>query len=345
MSAVSPQEARVAVVTVAPGTFEIRPEAQPAPGNGEVVVQTLATGVCGSDVHLFQGDHPYAQYPRAQGHEVVGHVASVGAGVDASLEGALVVVEPTLECGACAECARGAYNRCEQLEVVGVQRDGSLAGRFVTRASKVHPVPEGGDPASWALAEPVAVGCHAVDQSGLGRGDLAVVLGAGVIGLSIALALRRRSPGQVIVIEPSEERRRRVEELGLGAAAAPDDAARVIAAANASGADVVFEATGVPEVLGAAHELVRPGGRIVVVGQSGGDFSLPMIAMTRKELELVGTRNSANNFPEAIDLLAGAPEFIASVVTHRFHPRSAAEALAELTRPGTSALKVLLEVA
>ena len=132
---------RVAVVTTAPGQLEFAPQADPAPGDSEVVVETVATGVCGSDIHLFLGDHPYANYPLVQGHEVVGRIVALGARVDPALEGALVVVEPTLECGACPECLRGAYNRCEQLEVIGVQRAGSLAGRFVTRAGKAHRVP------------------------------------------------------------------------------------------------------------------------------------------------------------------------------------------------------------
>jgi len=99
---------RVAVVTTAPGQVEVRPEAQPVPTHGEIVVETVATGICGSDLHLFHGDHPYAHFPLAQGHEMVGRVVALGDGADLSLEGALVVVEPTLECGECAECRRGA---------------------------------------------------------------------------------------------------------------------------------------------------------------------------------------------------------------------------------------------
>jgi L-gulonate 5-dehydrogenase len=310
-----------------------------------VVVETIATGVCGSDIHLFLGDHPYSHYPLVQGHETVGRVTELGAGVDPVLQDVLVVVEPTLECGSCPECVRGAYNRCERLEVIGVQRVGSLAGRFVTRAGKVHRVPTSPDPASWALVEPVAVACHAVERSGAEPGELALILGAGVIGLSIALALSRREPEAILVAEPSERRRRRVEELGLGIALHPDEVEGVLAERAPSGADLVFEATGVPEVLGDAHRHVRPGGRIVVLGQGAGDFSMPMIVMTRKELTLVGTRNSAGQFPAAIDLLAGSPAFVASVITHRFHPREAREAFAELTTLGTAALKVLLEFA
>jgi len=303
----------------------------------------MATGVCGSDIHLFLGDHPYSNYPLVQGHEAVGCVSALGAGVDPTLKDALVVVEPTLECGSCPECLRGAYNRCERLEVIGVQRTGSLAGRFVTRAGKAHRVPTSADPASWALVEPVAVACHAVERSGAQPGELALILGAGVIGLSVALALSRREPRTVVVAEPSEQRRRRVEALGLGPAVHPDDVGSVLAERAPSGADVVFEATGLPAVLGEAHRHVRPGGRIVVLGQGAGDFAMPMIVMTRKELTLVGTRNSADQFPAAIDLLAGSPAFVASVITHRFHPSDADEAFAELTTPGTTALKVLLE--
>jgi L-iditol 2-dehydrogenase len=332
-------------VTAGPGQLQIEPEADPMPAGGEVVVETIATGVCGSDIHLFLGDHPYSRYPLVQGHETVGRVTVLGTGVDPALQDALVVVEPTLECGACPECLRGAYNRCEQLEVIGVQRVGSLAGRFVTRAGKVHRVPASADPATWALVEPVAVACHAVERSGAEPGELALILGAGVIGLSIALALSRREPRAIIVAEPSEGRRRRVEELGLGIAVHPDEVDAVLAERAPSGADLVFEATGMPDVLGDAHRHVRPGGRIVVVGQGAGDFAMPMIVMTRKELMLLGTRNSAGQFPAAIDLLAGSPAFVASVITHRFHPREAGEAFAELTTPGTAALKVLLEFA
>ena len=135
------------------------------------------------------------------------------------------------------------------------------------------------------------------------------------------------------------------EELGLGAAVDPEGVEALLADRQPSGADVVFEATGVPEVLGDSHRLVRPGGRIVVVGQGAGSFSLPMIVMTRKELTLVGTRNSAGQFPAAIELVRGAPEFVESVITHRLHPSAAEEAFAKLTARGTNALKVLLTFA
>jgi L-iditol 2-dehydrogenase len=339
------ENGRVAVVTTAPGELEIGPEADPSPGAGEVVVETLATGICGSDLHLFMGDHPYAHFPLAQGHEAVGRVVALGPGADAALEGTLVAIEPTLECGECAECRRGAYNRCERLQVVGVQRDGSLAGRFVTRATKAHAVADDDDPARWALVEPVAVACHALERSRASAGDVVVILGAGVIGVSIALAASRASPEAVVVVEPNEVRRRRITELGLGTAVPPEEAEAAVARSRPSGADVVFEATGVPEVLGDSHRLVRPGGTIVVVGQGSGSFSMPLIVMTRKELTLVGTRNSAHDFPAAIELLAGSPEFIRSVVTHRFHPRAAPEAFGELTTPGTAALKILLSFA
>lgn len=336
---------RFSVVTVAPGRVEVQAEAQPVPAQGEVVVSTLATGLCGSDVHLFQGDHPYARYPLAQGHETVGRVAGVGPGVGTALEGALVVVEPTLECGSCGECLRGAYNRCERLEVIGVQRPGSLAGRFVTRAGKVHRVPEVPDSSTWALVEPMAVALHAVERSALQPGDTVLVLGAGVIGLGIALATRERSPGPVIVVEPNELRRQRVVSLGLGRAVQPTEAEEVLAAVSVPGADVVFEATGSAAVLSEAHNFARPGGQVVVVGQGPGSFSMPMIVMTRKELTLIGTRNSARDFPTAIELLSRSDAFVQSVITHRYDPAAAEEAYAELTRPQTDALKILLEFA
>ena len=147
--------------------------------------------------------------------------------------------------------------------------------------------------------------CHAVNRSGVGEGDLVVVLGAGVIGLSIGLAAAGRRPEAVVFVEPTELRRRRVAELGLGTAVHPDDAEAAMTALRPSGADVVFEATGIPAVVGGAHRLARPGGTVVVVGQGAGSFEMPLIVMTRKELTLVGTRNSAGRVP-ARDRAAGA---------------------------------------
>ena len=123
---------------------------------------------------------------------------------------------------------------------------------------------------------------------------------------------------------------------------APEGIAAELARVQPAGADVVFEATGSAAVLGGAHELTRPGGQIVVVGQSGDSFSLPMIVMTRKELSLLGTRNSAKQFPYAIELLGRHPEFAAGVITDRVPARAAAAAFAKLMTPGTTAFKVLL---
>jgi threonine dehydrogenase-like Zn-dependent dehydrogenase len=208
--------------------------------------------------------------------------------------------------------------------------------------AKLHPVPATDDPESWALVEPLAVACHAVARSAVDGESVAIVLGAGVIGVSIALALRELAPRHVIVVEPSEPRRARVAALGLGQAVAPEDLAAELARLQPAGADVVFEATGSAAVLGGAHELARPGGQIVVVGQSGDSFSLPMIVMTRKELSLIGTRNSAGQFPAAIELLRRTPEFAASVITDRLPAREAASAFRMLLAPGTAAFKVLL---
>ncbi|WP_158071585.1 zinc-binding dehydrogenase [Pseudonocardia sp. Ae717_Ps2] len=330
-------------MTTAPRVIALQERQVPEPAAGEVLVRTVATGICGSDVHLFHGDHPYSNYPLVQGHETVGRIEQVGPGEAEGLVGSLVAVEPTAECRRCGECLRGAYNRCENLQVLGVQKAGSLAGYVVARTCKVHPVPHTESPAAWALAEPVAVAAHAVERSGTVAGDTVVVLGAGVIGLAIALCLQRRHPQSVILVEPSVERRARVDRLGLGMAVAPEDRDAALAGAAPSGADVVFEATGIPSVLSGAHGLARFGGRIVVVGQGAGDFTVPVIEMTRKELTLTGSRNSAGTFPLAIETLAARPDVLAELVTHRFAPDQVEAAYDELARPGSGALKVLVE--
>jgi len=166
-----------------------------------------------------------------------------------------------------------------------------------------------------------------------------------VIGLSIGLAAAAHRPEAVLFVDPTERRRQRVADLGLGTAVHPEDAEEAARGIRPSGADVVFEATGILAVVGGAHTLARPGGTVVVVGQGAGSFEMPLIVMTRKELTLVGTRNSAGDFPAAIELLAASPDFARSVITHRFHPSEAAEAYSRLTAPDTDALKILLSYA
>ena len=178
------QETMACGTCVEPGTFALQERAKPreAP-EGHRLVDIAAIGICGTDYHIFEGKHPFLNYPRVIGHELSGHLAD---GPDA---GRLVVVNPYLSCGTCRACRRGKPNCCSDIAVLGVHADGGMCARIVVPEQNLYPA-EGLTPEQAAMVEFLAIGAHAVARSGCGAGDRVMVTGAGPIGLGTALFAR-----------------------------------------------------------------------------------------------------------------------------------------------------------
>ncbi len=317
------------VVTVSPGRVELAETPDPAPGPGEVMVAVDAAGICGSDVHIYRGRHPYQVFPMVQGHEVAGHVVGLGPGTLGPRPGTAVVVEPVIGCGHCFACRRGRYNACVSLQLVGIHRPGGFAERLVVPAHRVHPT---GDlpPDLAVLSEPVAVALQALVRADLGPGDDVVVLGAGCIGRVITMAAADQ--GARVLVADREPARLRLAER-LGAVRAVSTAGEDLAAAahqftRGDGPRVVIDATGAPAMIRLALELVAPSGTVVVVGLSDQEVSVPVGIFTRKELNVLGSRNSAGLFGRAIDVVGRHRAVLAELVSHRFPLAAAGEALA-----------------
>ena len=172
---------RQAVMT-SPGMIEFGEAPEPTPGPGEVRLRIKRIGVCGSDVHVQHGRHPFTPYPVVQGHEFAGLVEAVGAGVTGIPVGAKATATPQLVCGKCAPCRRGDYNICDTLKVEGFQAPGVAQDLFVTAAEKVVLLPEDFSFEQGAFIEPVSVAVHATDRAGGLEGKNVAVLGAGPIG-------------------------------------------------------------------------------------------------------------------------------------------------------------------
>jgi L-gulonate 5-dehydrogenase len=263
-----------------------------------------------------------------QGHEFVGVVAAAPDGAT-HLTGDRVVVNPLRGCGTCFPCRRGRPNCCVDVTVMGVQVPGGLADHVSVPVGQL--VPAGGLPAGIAvLTEPVAVGLHAVNRGATASGDDVVVTGAGPIGLAATLAAVDRG-ARVLVADRIAGRLAAAEKAGAARVVdttTEDLAAAVAAFTGGAGPAVVIEATGAPPLVRLAVDVVAHSGTVVAVGISTAEVGLRVSDLSRKELTLLGSRNSAGEFPAAVDLIARRADTVAGWVTHTFGLREVPEAIA-----------------
>ena len=173
-------------VMTAPGEIEFREVPVPEPEENQVLVKIRKIGVCGSDIHVYHGEHPFTSYPVTQGHEVSGEIEKLGSGVKGWKAGQKVTIQPQVVCGKCYPCRHGKYNLCEELKVMGFQTTGVASDYFAVDAAKVTPLPEEMSFDEGAMIEPLAVAVHAVKRAGNVEGAKIAVLGAGPIGILVA---------------------------------------------------------------------------------------------------------------------------------------------------------------
>ncbi len=271
-------------VCVEPGQFEIQPRPLPdtAPEDW-VLIDIAAIGICGTDYHIFEGKHPYLNYPRVIGHELSGYVAS------GPNTGQLVVVNPYLSCGTCRACRRGKPNCCSSIEVLGVHRDGGMCTRIAVPESNLYPA-TGLTPQQAAMTEFLAIGAHAVARSGTGSGDVVLVTGAGPIGIGAAL-FARLAGAEVHLMDLSDERLRLARELfGFELQHKPGD--DILTGDLAEGFDLVFDATGNTRAIEAGFPLLAHGGSTVLVSVVKDDITFADPEFHKREARIIGSRNA-----------------------------------------------------
>ena len=254
----------------------------------------------------YAGRNPYTTYPLVCGHEVCGTVTEVGAKVSRFKRGDIVVIEPVVGCGHCYSCRHGKPNCCVNFCLIGLHRPGGYADLCVAPEANVHAVPVGLDPVTASFAEPLTIGIHACRRGDVAAGEYCLILGAGPIGLAILEVAKHRG-ARVVITDINEERLAFARELGAETVPAGDKLLpAVLEQTRNEGADIVIEATGSPNAVESTLDLVAPGARVVIVGlmKKGFGVTLSGLDFTRKEVNLLGSRNSVGCFPEAIALLA-----------------------------------------
>ena len=267
----------------------------PTPAAAGVVVDIAFCGICGTDIHAYQSGRPYN--PAICGHEWAGTVSAVGADVRSLTEGDRVVVAVAPSCGQCTACRRGQADRCEVSFLSVLGRDalapphGGFAPQIAVAASRVVKTDPGLTDEQAAQVEPTTVAFHAVRNSNLRLGDIAVIQGAGPIGLGAMQWVRAAGAGRVIVIEPSAERRELAVSLGAHHAVAPGDEANQLIRelTHGLGADIVYECVGRPFAVQSAVDLARRGGSMCLIGLAEGDAPISPGAWLVKEISVTSS--------------------------------------------------------
>jgi threonine dehydrogenase-like Zn-dependent dehydrogenase len=337
---------RVVVNAIDDVVFETVPEV--GPDAGEVRIRGTLVGICGSDTHAACGHHPFIDLPYRPGHEVIGVVDAVGAGVDASWVGTRVVVEPNLACGHCTQCVAGRYNICQELLVLGCQTPGGLADSFTVAVDRVIALDPGLDDDHAILIEPLATPIHAVRRAAEAVGDLqgrpVVVIGAGPIGLFVLLALRHAG-AKVVVADLLDSKRQRAERLGAAGSfdpTAPDAVASALALLGGPAA-VVVDCVSRESSVAQAIDLVEKGGAIMIVGVAAGATPVRLDLIQDRELALIGNLMYVReDYQAAIDLLTSGSVPIEEFITARYDFEHSAEAFSASMDPEN--VKVLVSV-
>jgi threonine 3-dehydrogenase len=298
----------------------------PPPGPGEVTVAVAAAGVCGTDVHIYEWTPWYEAMTQAMpvtlGHEFSGTIAAVGPDVRELAVGAVVAVRPSVVCGRCAACAAGDSDGCTQRKGMGVTRDGGLASHVNVPADNCIPAPLDMDADLVALTEPMTVSAEAVDTAEVVAGDRVLVLGPGNIGQGAALFARAAGAAQVVVVGKDDAPRLRVLNR-MGFEDTVDSGSRPLAEALApyltqGKFDVVIEATGVPEVVPQALDVLRKRGILVVAGIHPRAASIDLTRLVREHQQIRGTyRALIATWARVIDFLGHNADLVRNMISHR----------------------------
>ncbi|WP_309127092.1 alcohol dehydrogenase catalytic domain-containing protein [Microbacterium sp.] len=313
-------------------------EVELVPGDGEALIAPERIGICGSDMHVLHGKHPFVRPPLVTGHEAVATVVEVGAGVSGDLVGRRVLVNPLVAPGDRSGDWRGAINVQEDARVMGFKLSGLARTRTVVPAEQLHLVPADLDATIAVLGEPLAAGIHAAQRSG-GRLEDVLIIGGGPIGLSVLLGVRREGAGHVTLVEPVASKRELALELGADAVFAPDEADLPVKHFT-----TVFDCVSAPATLAQAVDVTRGGGAVVVMGVPGTvPVDLPLPRMQRFEIDLLGSgMYTGADIDAAIDYLSQHPEPASHLVSRVFPLTEAADAYAAVGEPDN--VKVVLSL-
>jgi 2-desacetyl-2-hydroxyethyl bacteriochlorophyllide A dehydrogenase len=313
-----------------PGSLALEQRDKPVRAEGEVLVRIRRVGVCGTDIHIFTGNQPYLSYPRVMGHELAGEVEEAPA-ESGLTRGDPVYVIPYIACGDCVACRQGKPNCCVRIRVLGVHTDGGLA-QFLSVPQAYVKRAEGITLEQAAMVEFLAIGAHAVRRGSVAAGQKVLVVGAGPIGIGVALFSKLRG-AEVAVLDGRADRLAFcAEQIGIGATVAlgESSASELERLSGGDFFDVVFDATGNPRAMEAGFAYVAHGGTYVLVSIVAADIGFSDPEFHKREMTLMGSRNAtAEDFATVVEAMRAG-----LVPTQALHTHSASLAELPETFPG-----------
>ncbi len=332
------------IVIKEPNTLLIEERAIPEPAENQVRIKVQLAGICGSDSHIYRGHNPFAKYPRIIGHEFFGVIDKVGDGVDSKRIGERVSIDPVLSCGHCYPCSIGKPNVCETLEVLGVHTDGGFAEYVAVPADNAYPIPDTITDECAVTVEPYSIAANVTSHVHPTKEDVALVYGAGTIGLTCAQVLKGvYQVKTLIVVDRVAERLARATACGADIVI---DNSQIplpeqLKALNIR-PTVVLDAACHPSILQEAILIASPAARVSIMGFSSEVSSVTQQSITSKEIALFSSRLNAKKFPEVIDWIATHKIDPTKILTHKFVFTDAQEAISTFEKDQKTCCKILL---
>ena len=335
-------------VMTAPGQIMFHEVDDPVAGKGQVVVKIMKIGICGSDIHVYHGTHPFTSYPVTQGHEVSGEIYATGEGVENFRKGQKVTIQPQVFCGKCYPCTHGKYNLCEELKVMGFQTTGVASTYFAVDASKVTLLPDEMSYEEGAMIEPLAVAVHAVRRAGDVRGMKIAVIGAGPIGNLVAQSAKAMGAEAVMVTDISDIRLDKAKECGADYAVNTLNRDFGDALAECFGpdkADVIYDCAGNDISMGQAIKYARKGSTIILVAVFGKMATVDLAVLNDHELDLNTTMMYRNeDYIEAIRLVNEGKIHLKPLISKIFVFKDYLQAYEYIDANKETTMKVLIDV-
>lgn len=335
-------------VMTAPGVIEFREIPTPEAGPGQVLVKIQKIGICGSDIHVYHGEHPFTKYPITQGHEVSGEIAALGPGVTGFVLGQKVTIQPQVVCGNCWPCRHGKYNLCEELKVMGFQTTGVASWFFAVDESKVTSLPDSMSFDEGAMIEPLAVAVHAVQRAGDVAGKDICVLGAGPIGILVAQVAKGLGARKVMITDVSKIRLEKARECGADVCVntrEKDFGEEFLRCFGPDKADVIYDCAGNNITMGQAIQYARKGSTIILVAVFATRGNVDLAVLNDHELDLNTSMMYRNeDYLKAIELVEEGKVQLKPLISKHFPFQEYLAAYEYIDANRETTMKVIINV-
>lgn len=335
-------------VMTAPGKIEFRDIPIPEINENEVLVKVMRIGVCGSDIHVWHGTHPFTSYPVTQGHEVSCEIVKVGKNVANLQPGQKVTVQPQVTCEKCYPCRHGKYNLCEELKVMGFQTTGLASEFFAAPANMTTPLPDSVSFDEGAMIEPLAVAVHAVRKAGDVDGKKIAVIGAGPIGNLVAQVAKGLGASKVMITGHGGKRAETAKECGIDYVVdtrEKDFGDALVECFGPDKADIIYDCAGNDESMNDAIHFARKGSTIILVAVFGKMANVDLAVLNDHELDLNTTMMYRNeDYLSAIELVAAGKVFLRPLISNHFSFKDYADAYKYIDENRKEVMKVIIDI-